>query len=196
MAWRELAMAKPQFAGGSLVEQDKRPYTLIVATAALAVVLSLCVGVFAGGAAGYVVARAVGRQTREECRAALLDWQRESVQPRLPEPLEPEPLPGVPLSGGAMVTQVVEGGPADEAGIRAGDLILAIDGVPIDKQHTLKRVISRRAPGDKVTIVLWRGGNERQVTVRLGEHPDQKGVAYLGVFYEMVPARLEPFGGD
>jgi PDZ domain-containing secreted protein len=60
----------------------------------------------------------------------------------------------------------------------------------------VRQVISRRAPGDRVMIVFWRQGRDRQVTLRLGEHPDQEGVAYLGVFYEMVPARTEPFGGD
>jgi PDZ domain-containing protein len=73
---------------------------------------------------------------------------------------------------------------------------MAIDNVRIDEQNTLRQLISRRAPGDRVMIVLWRQGSERQVTVRLGENPDQEGIAYLGVFYEMLPVRPQPFGGD
>jgi membrane-associated protease RseP (regulator of RpoE activity) len=178
------------------MKENRRLYTIIIATAVLAVLLSLCVGAFAGGAAGYLAARAAGKQTREQCLDVLRDWQNEWVQPWLPESIEPEQIPGLPVSGGAIVTQVVEDGPADSAGIRAGDLILAIDDVRIDEQNTLRRVISRRDPGDRVTILLWRHGGERQVTLRLGEHPEQKGVAYLGVFYEMLPAGPEPFGGD
>jgi len=178
------------------MEQEKRLYTIIIAAATLAVLLSLCVGAFAGGITGYLAARAVGKQTREQCLDALLDWQREYGQPGLPEPLEPEQLPGTPLGGGAIVTQVVKDSPADRAGIREGDLIVAIDDVRIDEQNTLRQLISRRAPGDRVMIVLWRQGSERQVTLRLGEHPDQEGIAYLGVFYEMLPVRPQPFGGD
>jgi len=171
------------------MEQEKKLYTLIIAAAALAVLLSLCVGAFAGGVTGYLAARAAGKQTREQCLDAMLDWQREHMQPELPEPFEPEQLPEVPLSGGAIVTQVVEDSPADRAGIREGDLILAVDDVQIDEQNSLRRLISRRAPGDRVVITLWRQGSDRQVTLRLGEHPDQEGVAYLGVFYEMLPVR-------
>ncbi len=163
------------------MEQDKRLYTIAIAAAVLAILLSLCVGAFAGGAAGFLAARAVGKQTREQCLDVLRDWQSRQA------PELPESFPGLPLSGGAIVTQVVEGGPADRAGIQAGDLILAIDGVRIDEQNSLRQVIGRRAPGDRVAITLWRQGRERQVTLRLGEHPDQDGVPYLGVFYEMLP---------
>jgi hypothetical protein len=59
------------------MEQEKRLYTIIIAAATLAVLLSLCVGAFAGGITGYLAARAAGKHTREQCLDALLDWQRE-----------------------------------------------------------------------------------------------------------------------
>jgi S1-C subfamily serine protease len=171
------------------MEQDKKLYTITIAAAVLAVLLSLCVGAFAGGAAGYLAARTARAQMREELRGVLRDWQRRQVQPGQPERLDPELSPGMPASGGAIVTQVVEGGPADQAGIREGDLILAVDDVRITEQRTLRDVVSRRAPGDRVVIVFWRQGRDRRVTLRLGENPDQEGVAYMGVFYEMLPDR-------
>jgi membrane-associated protease RseP (regulator of RpoE activity) len=178
------------------MEQDKRLYTFTIAAVVLAVLLSLCVGAFAGGAAGYLAARTAGKQTMGQVLGVLRDWQTRQVLPGLPEPFQPEPFPGMPLSGGAIVTQVVEGGPAERAGIRGGDLILAVDDMPINEQNPLRRAISRRAPGDKVMIVLWRQGRDRQVAVRLGEHPEQRDVPYLGVFYEMLPATPDPFGDD
>jgi len=175
------------------MDQDRRAYTIAIAAAVLAIVLSLCVGAFAGGAAGYLAARTAGRQMRQELLDVLRDWQSRQVQP---QPFDPDRSPGLPLSGGAIVTQVVEGGPADRAGIREGDVILAVDDVRIDQRNSLREVISRRAPGERVVVVLWRQGRDRQVTLRLGEHPEQEGVPYVGVFYEMLPTLPEPFGED
>jgi membrane-associated protease RseP (regulator of RpoE activity) len=178
------------------MEQDKRLYTVTIAAAVLAVVLSLCVGAFAGGAAGYLAARAAGKQTMAQVKDVLRDLQAKQAWPQLPEPFQRDPIPGLPLSGGAIVTQVVEGGPAEKAGIREGDVILAVDDMPINGRNALREVISRRDPGDKVMLVLWRQGRDRQVTVRLGKHPEQRDMPYLGVYYEMLPSRHDPFGDD
>ena len=76
------------------MEHDKKLYTIIIAAAVLGVLLSFCVGAFAGGVTGYLAGRAAGKQTREECLGVLRDWQRQQVQPGLPEPVEPEQFPG------------------------------------------------------------------------------------------------------
>jgi S1-C subfamily serine protease len=99
-------------------------------------------------------------------------------------------IPGMPIlppGGGAgqavVVVQVTEGSPAAAAGLNPGDLITAIDGEPLDSSEALTKAIARRQPGDRVTLSITsaRGGDEREVEVRLGEHPDQEGKAYLGV---------------
>lgn len=99
-------------------------------------------------------------------------------------------MPGMPLvpprggSGQAVVVvQVTEGSPAAAAGLKPGDLITAIDGEPLDSPEALTAAIARRQPGDRVTLSVTsaRGGDERKVEVRLGEHPNQAGNAYLGV---------------
>ncbi|MBC7290286.1 MAG: trypsin-like peptidase domain-containing protein [Actinotalea sp.] len=64
---------------------------------------------------------------------------------------------------------VTAGGPADRAGIRPGDLILAIDGRPVTESDELIVAIRARAPGDAVTLTVRSGGSERAVRVVLDE---------------------------
>jgi serine protease Do len=87
---------------------------------------------------------------------------------------------------GALVLDVVEGTPAEAAGLRAGDIIVGVDQTPIDANHPLPDVMGMYEPGDRVTIRAWREGAESRLRIRLGEHPEAPGQAYLGVVFEMV----------
>jgi Do/DeqQ family serine protease len=77
------------------------------------------------------------------------------------------------LSGvkGALVSAVSDGGPADKAGVRRGDVIAAIDGQAVKDSNSLRNMVSRLKPGSTVALTLFRGGQERQVTARLAEMP-------------------------
>jgi S1-C subfamily serine protease len=90
--------------------------------------------------------------------------------------------------GGVLVQSVVPGSPADEAGIEGGeaevtvggepfraggDLILAVDGEPIDAVEELIAAVDAKQPGDEVELTLLRAGEERTVTVELGDRPAQ-----------------------
>jgi len=118
----------------------------------------------------------------------------------LPETEETEPEeqgPGwnMPFgrAGGAYVSSVVEGSPADNAGIEVGDVITAIDGQEVSADVDPKAIVQKHRPGDTVEITLQSGAfprtqrTERTVRVKLGEHPEQKGVAYLGITYTVIP---------
>ena len=70
---------------------------------------------------------------------------------------------------GALVTEPQSGSPADEAGVRTGDAILAVDGEDVDGPRDLARQISARSPGETVTLKVWRDGKEQDVSVKLGE---------------------------
>jgi len=74
---------------------------------------------------------------------------------------------------GAVVGTVVPGGPAARAGLRPGDRIVAVAGTPIKGSREVSEAIARRKVGERVEVRLVRGGQERTVTVRLGERPDQ-----------------------
>jgi serine protease Do len=70
---------------------------------------------------------------------------------------------------GALVNSVNEGGPAEKAGIRQGDIITAVNGEAVKDSNTLRNVVAQMLPGTDTKVTLLRGGREETVTVRLAE---------------------------
>lgn len=66
---------------------------------------------------------------------------------------------------------LVSGGPAEKAGLRAGDIITKIDGTAIDQTNSLSALINKHKVGDKVTLAVLRDGQERRIDVTLGAAP-------------------------
>lgn len=87
------------------------------------------------------------------------------------QPVTPDAMSklGLQNARGALVNSVVPGGPADRAGVRAGDVIIAVNGTQITDTNALRNIIARTAPGTEVTLSVWRNGREEQLRVRLGE---------------------------
>ncbi len=89
----------------------------------------------------------------------------------------------LPVDAGALVQQgesqgsptpaVVPGSPADDAGIREGDIIVKVNDQAIDGDHPLDATLSEYAPGDTVTLELLRGGQSTSVQLTLGTRPDR-----------------------
>ena len=78
----------------------------------------------------------------------------------------------LPVERGALVLATLANGPAADAGIREGDVILAIDGEAIDAAEDLGRVLDALAPGDEVDVrVVGSDGEERTRRVSLGTKP-------------------------
>ena len=75
---------------------------------------------------------------------------------------------------GALVNSVEKGGPADKAGIEASDVILKFDGKPVNSSGDLPRIVSATKPGSKVGTQVWRKGMTKDLTVVVGETPDEK----------------------
>jgi putative serine protease PepD len=72
---------------------------------------------------------------------------------------------------GAAVASVSSGGPADDAGIRQGDVLTAVDGKRIGTPDDVVGALAGRSPGDHVDVRLVRGGAEETVSVTLGSRP-------------------------
>jgi serine protease Do len=90
--------------------------------------------------------------------------------------LSPELAKALKLSDrkGALVAEVVSGSPADEAGIRRGDVIVAFDNQKIEDSRALSAVVARTGVGRPVTVTVRRDGEERELPVRVGLLPSEK----------------------
>ena len=71
----------------------------------------------------------------------------------------------------AVLTKVVSGTPADNAGLRAGDAIIAVDGRSIDGSLSLVAQVRERTVGDKVTLKVVRDGQSKDISVTLTSKP-------------------------
>jgi serine protease Do len=76
---------------------------------------------------------------------------------------------GLAKPAGALVNYVEKGGPADKAGVEAGDIILKFDGKAVGASSDLPRIVGATRPGSKVTMQIWRKGATRDLTVTVGE---------------------------
>ncbi len=74
-------------------------------------------------------------------------------------------------TAGAKVDTVVSGAPADTAGLKAGDVITAIDGKAIANADALTASVNTYKPGDKITVTVNRSGSTKSITVTLGSRP-------------------------
>lgn len=75
-------------------------------------------------------------------------------------------------SGAARLMTVVNGSPADSAGLRTGDVVVEAGGKSIESGDALRETIDAHKPGDKLELKVRRGGDERSVTVTLGTRPE------------------------
>jgi serine protease Do len=82
---------------------------------------------------------------------------------------------GLSKPQGALVASVEKGAAADKAGIESGDIILKFDGKAVAQSSDLPRIVGGTKPGSKVTVQLWRKGETRDISVTVGEMPDDEG---------------------
>ena len=76
---------------------------------------------------------------------------------------------GVKARQGVLVSQVFTGSPADQAGLKAGDIILALNGRRMTTTRQLTSTVATLAPGTKVRVEVLRDGRKKTFTVKLGE---------------------------
>jgi S1-C subfamily serine protease len=115
---------------------------------------------------------------------AYIGVSSQALYPQLADKL------GLDTTFGGLISNVVPGGPAEEAGLRGGDdeitfqageyrtggdVILKVDGTDIIGPNDLARVIAAHRPGDQVTVTILRDGERKDVQVRLGKRPETTG---------------------
>src|SRR5881409_609964 len=71
---------------------------------------------------------------------------------------------------GVLIRQVVAGQPADQAGMKANDVILAVDGAPVEEPRDLQRIIASTPVGKIVKLSVMREGKETEVSVTVGAY--------------------------
>jgi serine protease Do len=91
--------------------------------------------------------------------------------------LTPEVAENLGISGrrGALVSDVTSGGPAEKAGIRSGDVIVAFNGKEIKDEHDLPQAVASTTPGKTVEVRLLREGKEMTVAVTITEMAGEPG---------------------
>jgi serine protease Do len=76
---------------------------------------------------------------------------------------------GLERPRGALVGSVESGGPADKGGVKAGDIILSVNGRPVERSAELPTIIAAVRPGADATLEVWRERSIRKLTVRVAE---------------------------
>ncbi|HEV2790894.1 MAG TPA: trypsin-like peptidase domain-containing protein [Solirubrobacterales bacterium] len=122
-------------------------------------------------------------QLREDGEAeyAYIGVSSQSLYPQLARKL------GLETTFGGLVSEVVSGGPAEEAGLEdgddqvkfqaaryrtGGDVILQVDGQDVVGPDDLAYLVANRRPGDKVTLTILRDNEREQIELTLGKRPD------------------------
>jgi S1-C subfamily serine protease len=92
----------------------------------------------------------------------------------------------LPAEGGLLVQGVERGSTAEASGLRGprqyviignveigvgGDLIMAIDGRPVDRNDAITRALASKRPGDRLELLIFRNGRTQKLSVVLGEDP-------------------------
>jgi serine protease Do len=89
---------------------------------------------------------------------------------------------GLDRPRGALVSSVVKNGPSEKAGVKPGDVILAVNDRPVEVSSELPTVIARMKPGTDAQLTVWRGGKEQKLGVRLDalDEPEVKTASLRG----------------
>jgi serine protease Do len=99
-----------------------------------------------------------GRVTRGRIGVQITEVSRETAESF-----------GLAKPAGALVNSVEKGGPAEKAGIEAGDIVLKADGREVRTSSELPRIITMIKPGSKVNLTIWRKGAQKDIAVTVAE---------------------------
>ncbi len=125
--------------------------------------------VSAGQGIGFAIPSNVAKKiipVLKEKGKVVRGWMGVAIRPVTPEIADELHLKE---TEGALVLDVVKGGPADKAGIKRGDVIVSFQGNPIKKGNDLSKFVAQVPPGKDVSVRLFREGKEMNLTLTVGE---------------------------
>ena len=122
---------------------------------------------------GFAVPINVVRELLPQLRTGKVTRGRIGVQVT---PVSPDALEefGLKERRGALVASVEASGPAGQAGVRPGDVILEFNGKPIAKANDLPAAVAQVTPGAKAPLKVWRNKSETSLDVTVGELPNER----------------------
>ncbi len=92
---------------------------------------------------------------------------------------------GLSDTKGVLIADVTKGEPGDKAGLKAGDVIVAVDGRQAQTSRELAGIIGSKSPNERVVLTIIRDGKRQNITVRLGERPSNNQTA--ANYYNVKP---------
>jgi serine protease Do len=97
-----------------------------------------------------------------------------TIQPVTPDIAESVGMPG---KKGALVAELVPGGPAEKAGVQPGDVVLSVNGHPVKNASELTREVASSRSGDTLNLNIMRAGQQKTVAVKSGVRPSEADLA-------------------
>ncbi|MGA7951771.1 MAG: Do family serine endopeptidase [Thiobacillaceae bacterium] len=120
---------------------------------------------------GFAIPANLAKQVMEQIiknGSVTRGWVGIEVQDLSPEIAESFNLKS---TEGALIAGVLKGGPADAAGIKPGDILLAVEGKPVSDSSTLLNLIAGLQPGTEAHLTLGRGATRVEVSVKVARRP-------------------------
>jgi S1-C subfamily serine protease len=120
---------------------------------------------------GFAIPVSLARSVMEQIiksGAVTRGWIGVEVQEISPELAESF---GLPSTSGAIIAGVMRGGPADKAGIRPGDVLLAVEGKPVKDAQVMLDLIASLTPGQTAKFSVRREGQELELAGAIGKRP-------------------------
>ena len=120
---------------------------------------------------GFAITASVAKQVMEQIiqtGSVTRGWIGVEVQDLTPELAESFKRPN---TNGALIAGVLKGGPADQAGVKPGDILVAVDGKTVTDSSVMLDLIAALPPGKAATILVMRNQTEKSVKIDVGKRP-------------------------
>ena len=133
-----------------------------------------------GGASlgiGFAIPASTAKQVLEQIMQngqVTRGWIGVGVQDMTSELSESFKLPEI---RGALITEVFRGTPADKAGIKLGDILVAVEGKPVTDSTSMLNLVAALSPGKEATLKVVRSQHEQEIKVVIGRRPLQQRTA-------------------